>query len=134
MIEILFVSPQKDRFTDLTAGILAQPGHVNWAASGRRALEGLQKEAVDLVVVDEDLGDMPGLQFVEQLVALNPMINCALVSSLSKEDYHEASEGLGILMPLPPESTAEDGVRLMSHLDQILGRAATNTRTHEGGK
>ena len=77
---------------------------------------------------------MPGLQFVEQLVALNPMINCALVSSLSKEDYHEASEGLGILMALPPESTADDGARLMSHLNQIMGLSIPNTRRHEGGK
>jgi len=123
LTEILFITPQKDRFTDLGAGIQSNAGNPNWSTSGRQALERLQRETVDLVVVDEDLGDMPGLKFVEQLVAVNPMINCALVSSLSKEDYHEASEGLGILMQLSPEPSTEDGVRLISQLNRILGLA-----------
>ena len=125
MIELLFITPQKDRFTDLAAGIQSQAGHANWSVSGRQALERLQKETVDLVVVDEDLGDMPGLNFIEQLVAVNPMINCALVSSLSKADYHEASEGLGILMQLPPRPSTAAGTSLISHLNRILGLAAS---------
>jgi hypothetical protein len=44
---------------------------------------------------------MTGLKFVEKLVLTNPMINCAAVSSLSSKDFHAASEGLGILMPMP---------------------------------
>ena len=123
MTEILLITPHKDHFIDLAAGIPSQAGRADWAATGRQALERLQNKTVDLVVVDEDLGDMPGLKFVEQLVSVNPLINCALVSSLSKEEYHEASEGLGILMQLPPKSSAEDGARLMAHLNQIQGLA-----------
>ena len=105
----------------MSAGIEKQGGTIHWAASGDQALKTIGEQTVDLVVTDESLGDMTGLEFVKRLVAINPMINCAAVSSLSKEAYHEASEGLGILMQLPPKSGQADGERLMAHLNQILG-------------
>jgi len=122
LTRLLFVTTQKDRFDAMQTEIDACNGSVAWAASGLEALESLQKTPADLVVVDEDLGDMPGLTFVERLVAVNPMINCALVSSLSKKEYHEASEGLGVLMQLPTEPDRGDAQRLMAHLNQILGK------------
>jgi hypothetical protein len=72
-------------------------------------------------VVDESLGDMTGLELVHRLVAVNPVINCALVSPLAEAAYHEASEGLGILMRLPLQPGVSDGQRLMTHLNQIVG-------------
>jgi two-component SAPR family response regulator len=39
---------------------------------------------LDLVVVDEKLGDMTGIEFIETLVSVNPMINCAAVSPPKK--------------------------------------------------
>ena len=125
MTELLFVTPRKDRFNDLAAGIQSRSVHVHWCLSGRQALKELQEQPVDLVVVDEDVGDMPGLRFIEQLVAANPLINCALVSSLSKEAFHEASEGLGILMQLPPRPSTVDGDRLIAHLNRIRGLAGS---------
>jgi two-component SAPR family response regulator len=98
-------------------------------------LERIGKTAVDLVVADETLGDMTGLDLIKRLVAINPLINCAAVSSLSKEAYHEASEGLGILMQLPPKPAGADGQRLMAHLNQILGLSSqkkiSSRRIHE---
>ena len=119
LTQLLFVTTQQNRFAALQAEIEARNGSVARAASGNQALETLRKTPADLVVVDEDLGDMPGLTFVERLVAVNPMINCALVSSLSEKAYHEASEGLGILMQLPTEPDRGDAERLMAHLNQI---------------
>ncbi len=49
----------------------------------------------------ENLGDMTGLEFIRAIVSKRPMVNCAAISSLASEDFHEASEGLGILMQLP---------------------------------
>ena len=121
MIQLLFVTPDKANFADISAGIKKQGGAISWATSGGQALERIGTTTVDLVLTDETLGDMTGLEFVKRLVAINPMINCAAVSSLSKEAYHEASEGLGILMQLPPKSGQADGERLMAHLNQILG-------------
>jgi len=124
VIQLLFITTQKARFAGLSASVESRGGNATWADSGHQALETIKQTPADLVVVDEDLGDMRGLAFIRQLVAVNPMINCALVSSLSHEDYHEASEGLGILMQLPPEPSADDGERLMAQLNQILGLAS----------
>lgn len=124
MTQLLFVTANKTHFADLPAGIESLGGTISWAVSGRQALEIMGKEHVDLVLADENLGDMKGLAFVERVVSTNPMINCALVSTLSKADYHEASEGLGILMQLPPEPRRADGERLMAHLNQILNLSA----------
>ncbi|WP_319524904.1 response regulator [uncultured Desulfosarcina sp.] len=122
LTQLLFVTNQKNRFAAMQAEIEARDGSVAWATSGLDALERLKQTPADLVVVDENLDDMPGLTFVERLVAVNPMINCALVSSLSGKEYHDASEGLGILMQLPIEPDRGDAKQLMAHLNQILKR------------
>ena len=121
MNQLLFVTAIPTRFAGLPEAIEALGGSISWANSGRQALATIKKTHVDLILVDEDLGDMQGLAFVQQLVATHPMINCALVSSLSKQAYHEASEGLGILMQLPPEPVRADAERLMTHVNRISG-------------
>ena len=47
---------------------------------------------------------MTNLEFAGKLIKLNPMINCASVSSLPSNEFHEASEGLGMMCQLsfPP--------------------------------
>ncbi len=124
MTRILCVTPDRSNLVDLASEIKQQGGAIQWAATGDQALETIAKQAVDLVVTDEHLGDMTGLELIARLVAVNPMINSAAVSSLSKEAYHEASEGLGVLMQLPPRPDPADGERLMAHLNQILGLSA----------
>lgn len=121
MTHFLFVTPERDNLAALAVFIEDQGVKIDWAASGGQALKTIGQHPVDLVVTDESVGDMSGLEFIERLVKVNPMINCAVVSALSDEAYHEASEGLGILMKLPPNPGEEDGQRLLAHLDQILG-------------
>ena len=123
MKQLLVVTPNRERFAGLTAGIQSLDVRLTWASSGGEALAAIKRRPVDLVLADEDLGDMQGLELIERLVVVNPMINCALVSSLSPEDFHAASEGLGILMQLPPRPGPNDGHRLLGHLDRI-GRIA----------
>jgi hypothetical protein len=48
------------------------------------------------------------------------MINCAAISSLSHKDFHEASEGLGVLMQLPESPGRDDAAKLLEHLKTIL--------------
>ena len=120
MTHHLLVTPDRSNFTDLSLAIEARGGFINWAASGHQALAILSQTTVDLVVADETLGDMTGLEFIKRVVAVNPMVNCAAVSSLSKEAYHEASEGLGLLMQLVPNPGKADSERLMANLNRIL--------------
>lgn len=121
MTQTLLATTDRTRFANLPDAMESKGAVISWADSGGQALDAISSKPVDLVVVDENLGDMDGLSFAKRLVSANPLINCALVSPLSKKDYHEASEGLGLLMQLPPNPEAADGRRLMDHLNQILG-------------
>lgn len=88
-------------------------------ASGRKALSAVSERVFDLLVTDENLGDMTGLELIESLIATQPMLNCAAVSSLSSEGFHEASEGLGVLMQLPAEPGKKEAYELLEHLIKI---------------
>jgi CheY-like chemotaxis protein len=125
LTRLLFVTPNKANFADLLTEIELQGGTIHWAASGDQALKTIRKKKFDLVITDESLGGMTGLELTKRLVAINPTINSAVVSLLSKEAYHKASEGLGILMQLPSRPNRADGQQLMTRLNQILGLTST---------
>ena len=118
------VTPDKAPFNEF-ALVLAQNDDVelSWAETGQRALNMVSGTTLDLVVVDEKLGDMTGIEFIETLVSVNPMINCAAVSPLPSAEFHEVSEGLGILAQLPVQpgaKDAEDLLKLLNHLKKLL--------------
>lgn len=100
--------------------ILDQSGvHTTYLNSGQKALSTISKEAFDLLIADEDLGDMTGLQLIESVVTQNPMLNCAVISSLTHDDFHEASEGLGVLMQLSNEPDKTEVDQLLEQLRKI---------------
>ena len=125
-MHVILATGDKSRLAAIARGIEPSGAAIDWATSGQAVLETIVTNPVDLVVADEDLGDTPGLALVKQLVRTNPLINCALVSSLPAEEYHEASEGLGILMQLPPEPSKADGQQLMARMNQIMGISVAN--------
>ena len=65
--------------------------------SGGAALDMLLEKQVDLVIVDETLKDMSGLDLARQVAVKNPLAAVALVSPLSEEAFHETTEGLGLV-------------------------------------
>ena len=125
-MHVILATGDKTRLVEVAQGIEPSGAAIDWVTSGQAVLETIVANPVDLVVADEDLGDMPGLALVKQLVRTNPLINCALVSSLTPGEYHEASEGLGILMQLPPDPSIAEGQQLMARMNQILGISVTN--------
>ena len=52
---------------------------------------------------------------------VNAMVNTAVVSPLSDEEFHEASEGLGILGRLPDHPGMSDSGELLHKLRTVLG-------------
>ena len=87
--------------------------------SGKMALDAAEKLTPDLIVIDEQLDDMSGLDLAQRVLSVNAFINTALVSSLSDEDFHEASEGLGVLMKLSPEPVKNEADILLKKLASI---------------
>ena len=106
----------------LASGLEKGGARVSWAESGESALFMIRQEAFDLVVADDVLEDISGLAFSKELISLDPTVKCAVVSTLSAEAFHEASEGLGILMQLPREPDGNDARRLLLDLRQLLER------------
>jgi len=122
MIKIIIVSPHQENFSDFSAALA---GHEDVAlerlTSGAQVLDLAADSPVDLVVADEALSDMTGLELAGRLVRLNPMINCACASQLSEEAFHEASEGLGLMPKLGPDPGREAAEALLSTIRQLKG-------------
>jgi len=97
---------------------------ISCAESGGEALKMVLEKPVDLVVADEFLSDMTGLAFAKKLVSLNPMIYCACVSRLPSEVFHEKSEGLGLLMQMPPSPGSKHANNMMDSLNKVLSLTA----------
>jgi len=125
MLKLLLVNRDMDSFSALSSALSGQEDiELDVSPSGEKALEMLSSKAVDLVVADEDLGDMTALELSSRLLKINPMINCAVVSSLPPEEFHEASEGLGIMTQLPKQPGVKDAEDLIKTLKQIKGMLA----------
>ena len=81
----------------------------------------MRPTAPHLVIIDADLPDTAPLDLVQKLVMVNAMVNTAVVSPLSDEEFHEASEGLGVLGRLPHEPGESDAADLLHKLRTVLG-------------
>lgn len=122
MEKVLVVSSDKTSLSDL-ASALEKRGNVDvsWATSGSHALECVSGMAYDLVITDETLEDMTGLELAGRMLRVNPLIHCASVSTLPSEEYHKKSEGLGLMDPLPDRPGEEGAERLLQDLRRIKG-------------
>jgi DNA-binding NarL/FixJ family response regulator len=89
--------------------------------SGAEALEAARTTAPHLVIIDLNLPDIAPLELVQKLLMVNAMVNTAVVSPLSEEEFHEASEGLGILGRVPNDPGRSDAVEMLRKLRTVLG-------------
>jgi PleD family two-component response regulator len=125
VLKVLLVSPDKNAFSAFSSA-LADHSDVEllWASSGKGALDIASGATIDLVVTGEELRDMTGLELAGKLLSISFMINCAAVSDLSPEAFHEASEGLGVLAQLPLKPGKEHAEELVQRLKQIKNLSA----------
>jgi CheY-like chemotaxis protein len=127
MIDILLVCRYKSALSPFDAGLAAHGVNITWADSGAMGISMIAISGFDLVVADENLEDTTGLEFVRKAVSRNPMVNYAAVSSLNPEEFHEASEGLGILIQLPVKPGREHANMLMNRLNRLLNAVSMPT-------
>ena len=73
------------------------------------------------MIIDTGLPDSAPLALVQKLLLVNAMVNTAVVSPLSEAEFHEASEGLGVLARLPGEPDETDAADLLIKLKTLLG-------------
>ena len=120
MLKVLLVSNSFESLSEVISVLKENDDiEVLHIGSGKTALEMVKTNAVDLVVTDEEIGDMSGLAFSKKLITTNPLINCVAVSSLSEKDFHEASEGLGLMTNLPVQPGRNETEELINNLRLI---------------
>ncbi len=122
MINLLLVSSDDDSLSTLAAALAKHNDvHVLQVRSGTAALEKVAGQKYDLMITDENPDDMTGLELADKVIRINPMINCAAVSSLSHDEFHEASEGLGLLAQLPVRPGAAQAEDILKRLREVIG-------------
>ena len=120
MLRILLAGRDEAALSSLDEGLAESDVQIIRADSGSNGMSMISETDFDLVVTDENLGDMTGLEFIRKIVSKRPMVNCAAVSSMASGDFNDASEGLGILMQLPVRPGNEYAGTLLEHLKKIL--------------
>ena len=80
----------------------------------------MRAEAPHLVIVDSEVPDTDPLGLVREIIRANAMVNTAVMSALSDDEFHEAAEGFGILCRLPLDPRAGEADCLMKKLRSIL--------------
>jgi DNA-binding NarL/FixJ family response regulator len=122
MLHIVFATARPKAMQAFAAALSSNPAvKLLSVISGAEALEATRTIAPHLVIIDADLPDTTPLDLVQKLVMVNAMVNTAVVSPLSDEEFHEASEGLGILGRLPKEPGMIDAGELLHKLRTVLG-------------
>lgn len=108
MKSIVIVTQELDNWGDFTAELGAKcQMDVIQARSGAEAIATAREKKTAAMVIDQELGDMKGIDLVPQLLRIDAFVHIALISGQSEEVFHEAAEGLGILMQLPPRPDAQ---------------------------
>jgi DNA-binding response OmpR family regulator len=120
MISTLMVSCDKKFFEDIESVLTENNIKPFWSGSGTNALSRLSEDSIDLVIIEENLPDMAGRQFIEKIVMKNPMINCVVASPSHKEEFHETYEGLGVLMQFSAVPGKKEAVKLLAYMKQVF--------------
>jgi DNA-binding response OmpR family regulator len=124
MVHILLITVRKDGLKPFIEGLASEPQvRLELASAGARALEMVRTGSPQLVIVDSTSDGLDSLDVVRRIISVNAMVNTAVVSSLSDEEFHDKGEGLGILCRLPESPGGEDSKALLQKLRDLTGAA-----------
>lgn len=120
MHRILVVTPDQKPWAAFAEALIENRAiQLAWARTGTAALSDVTRHPPLCVVVDDTLPDMNALELLRRLLGVNAMISTAVRSGLAAEEFHEASEGLGVLLQIPPAPGKEHAADLLASLERI---------------
>jgi DNA-binding response OmpR family regulator len=124
MLRILLVSARQETIHPFAEGLASDPEvSLDQIGSGAEALSAVRSASPHLVIIDSELPDTKPLPLVQELLMVNAMVNTAVISHLSDEEFHEASEGLGVLASLLLMPGKSDAAELLCKLRKVLGES-----------
>jgi len=122
MLRILLVSARPETLRAFIEGLGSDPDvRLEQAGTGKEALDAVRNAFPHLAIVDSELLGTESLSLVSKLIEVNAMVNTAVLSPLSENEFHEASEGLGVLSALPLLPGRRDATELLRRLRDVLG-------------
>ncbi len=122
MLQILLLTNRREAMDCFADTVSSDPGvTLERVSSVSEALDILRTRSPHLAVIDGELPDLEWVDVVREMVAVNAMVNTAVTSPLNDVDFHEKTEGLGILCRLPPEPDDKDAGSLLRKLREVLG-------------
>lgn len=122
MLQILLLTIRQEATRRFADTISSDPGaNLEAVSSVSVALDIVRNRLPHLAVIDYAFPDINWVDVVREMIAVNAMVNTAVLSPLSDADFHEKTEGLGILCRLPPEPDDKDAGYLLQKLREVLG-------------
>lgn len=120
MLNILSVNEDEQQIEPMLQALRSRMDiKVVHADTAKFALERVSFQEIDAVIVAEKLPDSSGKDFIEALTKKNPFIPCSMISAMSHDDFHEYTEGLGVLMQLPENPGGKEAAELIDKLVEI---------------
>jgi DNA-binding NtrC family response regulator len=117
--DIIIASRRGNDLKGFIQGLGNEGALVRLAETKSKTLELIKAKAPHLVVIDESLSDVQALTLVKELLLINAMINTAVITGISPEQFHEKGEGLGILTSVCQHPDAQDAKVLMQKLRKL---------------
>ena len=118
-MKLLLVTSRPEAWNECLP-VLTNAGTLQKAASLEDAKNAVSSAPPALVILDLGLEDKALRQAVIDIMMIDASVHTAVVSDMEPEAFHEATEGLGILMPLPSSPTAADAQRLLTVLGGVM--------------
>ena len=120
MIEIVIVASSTEKFQTLVDELESTPKvHTGWAKTSAEAIELASTSTPGLMIIDAQVGDKSGLELAREVILVNAGINMAVISDHPADEFHAASEGLGVLAQLPPNPGISEAERLLNLIEKL---------------
>jgi DNA-binding response OmpR family regulator len=92
---------------------------VDWTPDAAATLARVKTARPDLLIVDARIEGRDGFDLCRKVLQMDAFMNMAAVSDLDDDEFHEASEGLGLVGRLPSRPAVADLERLLDLLDGV---------------
>ncbi len=74
-----------------------------------------------LVIIDQEIRDKNPLDLVMELLTVNAMINTTMITSMDADEWHEKSEGLGMMSPISDSPKEKEALALLEAFRKMPG-------------